>query len=348
MKRNQSSKMIFIVSEAIKCPVTSLLILLSIAVFAFVSRTPSIERFCSFSYHDIVEKCQYDRVLTSTFMSGNLVHLIFNVSSLWSGRVIEKAVGNLFFFKYTIVFIFTSSLLLIIFIRLLKWIMTWRGIISNFDHRLASFEDVPVNGATGVIFAWLAYNSLSSGPTHVPILFVCAIIPARSELAPLMLAIAGQLLLTKPGQFSTSSYFISGALSGYLLLLGILAIFSNTFWTVCLLLDCLLVVGVAHAKRGFGSGSETNLWGLPNYPEVELSGELTEPMSIDSTDASNTSSDLRAEVGVGSGSRGSESESNSYGSTGFFSFSSWFGNRAAPAGTDLPDEEQGLIAGMEE
>ena len=64
----------------------------------------------AFSYRKVVHDGERWRIITATFAHIEILHLLFNLYSLWGCRSVEAALGSFFYFKTTCILIVRAPL----------------------------------------------------------------------------------------------------------------------------------------------------------------------------------------------------------------------------------------------
>lgn len=153
----------------------------------------------------------------------DFMHLILNMSSLWSLGWVEKSprMGMMYYIKVTVILMIFSKLLLIGF---------YFSMIKLF--KIEYYRKVVSVGYSSVVFGWM--SNLSVGK-HKAAKFKLMTGSIPMSLAPFVSLFLTSLLVPR------SSFFghLSGVLVGYLIGLGYFDWF-NTYWGVSLCLWMLI------------------------------------------------------------------------------------------------------------
>ena len=163
------------------------------------------------SYHKAVVERQYWRCLTASFSHVSGVHLLFNMSSLWSLGVVEQmgyrgdGWGSGWYVRYTLVMLVgTMVLVLAAYHALARWA------------KIERYERVTAVGYSCVVFGWMTVLSVKR-PTH-------ALSPRfhRSPREPRALRLAPVHLCHRPRASFVGH--LAGILMGYLVAWGVLPV----------------------------------------------------------------------------------------------------------------------------
>lgn len=165
----------------------------------------------STSYNKVVVERQYYRVVSATFCHLNLLHLVFNMGSLYTVGVLEASLGSFFYFHRTVLLILLSEAVWMAITHLL--VHTWR------QPRFASSSAV---GYSGVIFGWMTILQLYNPSFAIPL-------PLGLNLpiavAPFVSLFITQLIVPQASFLG----HLAGIIAGYPIALGWLDSFSG-YW----------------------------------------------------------------------------------------------------------------------
>lgn len=225
----------FIISvfiDAFFCPVTTIFVLLSIWTYIqIIHKLWNFEQF-AITYHECIKKRQIFKLLLSSLSHATFIHLIFDVASLWSLRVLETCYGSYFFLRYTFLLILAESL-------------TTLFIVYSISKISRASEVTLINtkfsGSSGVILCWLTYAALDSLTTdslaNVPYFYIFGFIPCIWIFVPMFMAVIIPVIANKHNPIAN----ISGLLTGYLFYIGVLAMLPDTYWTICITFNIFLL-----------------------------------------------------------------------------------------------------------
>ena len=224
-------------------PATSLLLVLNVGVAIYLSWNAVPVETVSFSYHAILHQREYWRVFTASFAHYDVLHLVFNVSSLYELGALEHIYGSAHFLLLNIVLVvFTMALCCLETAVLIKW---------SGNQAAAHQQSI---GFSCVLFAWMVVAAalmqrycpifflpqLCFNTTFVPIPLTPYLIPVN--LAPFALLIVTKLVIPR----SSFLGHLAGILIGFPLAWGMLSwITPSMLGLMCcsamMLIDDLLV-----------------------------------------------------------------------------------------------------------
>ncbi|KAE8685393.1 receptor-like protein 12-like [Hibiscus syriacus] len=137
--------------EILEKPATSCIIGICSGIWYYIQKKNIGYQHVGLSYETALEG-QYWRVITSAF-SHISVHLVFNMSALWSLGVVEQlghlGLGVAYYLHYTLVLVVVSGLLVLGMYHLL---------IQRF--KIEYFRRVTVVGYSCVVFGWMTVLSV--------------------------------------------------------------------------------------------------------------------------------------------------------------------------------------------
>lgn len=232
-----------IISDSYYCPICILWILLSLWIFIKSCYNQYDIKHLTIGYKDMLKK-QYWKLYTFIFCNNTILLLIYAIVSLWSNlSVIERRHGIFYFFSYSLVLILSQVMLYMFLVHIII-----KRVFSSFDLPQLHHSN-NIFGSTGVILAWITYESISiellndniQDTTIKPIFYFLGLIPLPWNYAPLFSLIA--TLILSPGINGISN--ICGMLSGYLFALGVLKILPNLYWTYCFGLNIIILIYIS-------------------------------------------------------------------------------------------------------
>jgi membrane associated rhomboid family serine protease len=184
-------------------PVTTIIIGICSAIWLYVQKKGLGYSNLGVSYDAVVSGGQHWRLLTSSFTHISFLHLIFNMSSLWSLGVVESlanlGLGIRFYLHNTLVLLILSSLLVL-------------GIYHILIHqfKLDYYRQVTAVGYSCVVFGWMTilavkrpssklnlFGVLSLPISYAPfesLVFTSIIVPQASFLGHLSGILVGYLV----------------------------------------------------------------------------------------------------------------------------------------------------------
>nr|AIY60768.1 rhomboid protein Cabca_RBL13 [Cabomba caroliniana] len=136
-----------LVFEIFEKPATSCIIGLCSVIWFYIQKKNIGYSTVGLSYEAAVDGHHW-RIITSAFSHISVVHLIFNMSALWSLGVIEKlrhiGLGMEFYLHYTLVLVVLSGILVLLLYHIL---------VQRF--KLEYFRRVTAVGYSCVVFGWM-------------------------------------------------------------------------------------------------------------------------------------------------------------------------------------------------
>ena len=183
------------------------------------------------------------RILTAPLFHQSFLHLLMNMTTLWSCRVIEKELGTWFFFRYSILLVVSESMLSFTIIYFTKKIILSRRSERDLTGVIHMLESLNSIGSTGLLTAWLAFLSIYSvnidGGMRLMVLF--SFLPMNPILAPIVLIVMYFIFFHRNNLIAIWSSLICG----YLLAMGVMQVLSNLYWSLCFVLDISLAVSLS-------------------------------------------------------------------------------------------------------
>jgi len=200
-------------------PVTTAHVVLITALWVYLYTRETEVTKIAYQYERVITHHEYWRLITATYSHLALLHLAFNMFSLWSVGSIEGnaefGVGSLTYLKYTFVLIILSMAV----VTLVTYVM------STYFSRV-SMRDTYSLGYSCVVFGWMTVSALRGKmsafgipPLLFPfasLLFTQILIPNASFVGHLSGIVVGLLL----------AFRLFDWVSDYLFFCGV-------FWTLC-------------------------------------------------------------------------------------------------------------------
>lgn len=186
-----------------EAPVTIAVMVLCAGVWLYLwSKRVEFESV-AFSYRKVVVDGEWWRMVTSSLSHLEIVHLGFNLYSLWNCRVVEALNGSLYYFQTTLVLMALSMALLTLMYH-----------VSIFYVGLPQYEYAFSLGYSCVVFGWMTVLAQLSPQFEFPLL--------GNASFPVSFAPLGSLLLTQM-LVRRASFLghLAGILAGYLVAFGL-------------------------------------------------------------------------------------------------------------------------------
>lgn len=186
------------------------------------------------SYESAVEG-QYWRIITSALSHISVIHLVFNMSALWSLGVVEQlgplGLGVEFYLQYTLVLVVLSGVLVLCIYHVL---------IQKF--KLDYFRRVTAVGYSCVVFGWMTILAVKQPSAKLNLFGVLSL--------PISFAPFESLILTSiiVPQASFIGH-LSGIIVGYSIAWGFIHGMNN-YWAISLLGWLTLVVTLSLKRSG--------------------------------------------------------------------------------------------------
>ncbi|GBG60784.1 hypothetical protein CBR_g12522 [Chara braunii] len=254
-----------LVYEIAEKPITTALIAICTGVWVYIQKAGLGYGDVGISYEDVVRGKQYWRVITSTFSHVSFLHLIFNMSALWSVGVVEQlghaGMGKMYYLKNTLLLVILSLALVLVFyhflIHRLKLERYWR---------------VTAVGYSCVIFGWMTILSQKQAGSKIQVL---GFLSLPASLAPFESLIFTYIIAPQASFLG----HLSGIIVGYLISWGGFAGISS-YWAITYT-SWLLIALVVSVERTtsyhipflrIGSSEE-----LPDLPTVRLLSDEESP-----------------------------------------------------------------------
>ena len=193
----------YTLQEALHAPFISSWIIISTFLFVFTLFERINHVNYAINYQEIMASKQYYRLLTSGFLHPTPAHYFFMVTSLWSVRSLEWALGTTFFAKYTVILVLSESILVILLLNFMDRrsgsLDNTSDIISNNFH--TAIYNVNIFGSTGTLLGWLAYASIPSAMDYyTDFFYFLGVIPVPwYDTSTLLNHALTHLLTTQPG-----------------------------------------------------------------------------------------------------------------------------------------------------
>eukprot|EP00976_Prorocentrum_cordatum_P112653 1195571-Prorocentrum_minimum.AAC.4 len=147
-----------IIYDVIERPISSVVICVCTCVWVYLNGHSVGYEHVGFSYHAVVHNGEYWRCISATFSHISILHLIFNMTSLWSLGVVEgmaaQGLGEIVYLKYTLVLIVMPLVLVLAIYHAL--IRFWKK--EEYVH-------VTAVGYSCVVFGWMTIIA-QLHPTH--------------------------------------------------------------------------------------------------------------------------------------------------------------------------------------
>ncbi|CAM9146645.1 unnamed protein product [Scytosiphon promiscuus] len=223
-------------------PATCFLAAVFVMVFLLMSRMRVSSTSMGSSYRNLLVRSEWWRVVTAVVAHGGLLHLAFNITSLWSCRRLEAELGSGGYLLASAHLVVLSE----IFGKMFMHVLLKTGRVT----------DEVSYGYSGVVFAWMVVLSLKPDAPDRVIGGV-----AFSGFGNVLLNLLVVRILIRRTSFVGH---LAGVFAGLLLSTGALDFARERFWGLGLAVWALAVV--------LGSLKATTTVPLPLIDYVDLSG----------------------------------------------------------------------------
>ncbi|KAG0476725.1 hypothetical protein HPP92_013566 [Vanilla planifolia] len=184
------------------------------------------------SYETAIEG-HYWRIITSAFSHINILHLIFNMSALWSLGMVEQlehlGLGIYFYLHYTLVLLVLSGLLVL---------GVYHVLIQKF--KLEYFRRVTAVGYSCVVFGWMTILAVKQPSTKLNLF---GILSLPISFAPFESLIFTSIIVPQASFIGHLSGIVVGYAVGWGLIHGM-----NNYWALTML-GWIILVFVLSLKR---------------------------------------------------------------------------------------------------
>ncbi|KAL6970742.1 RHOMBOID-like protein 13 [Sarracenia purpurea var. burkii] len=205
--------------EIFEKPATSCIIGLCTSIWFYIQKKNIGYSHVGMSYETAIEG-HYWRIITSAFSHISVIHLVFNMSALWSLGVIEQlghmGLGIEFYLHYTLVLVLLSGTLVV---------GAYHVLIRKF--KLEYFRRVTAVGYSCVVFGWMTILSAKQ-PSSKLDLFGFLSLPI--SFAPFESLIFTSIIVPQASFVG----HLSGIIVGYAIAWGLIHGMNN-YWAISML-----------------------------------------------------------------------------------------------------------------
>ncbi|XP_068664808.1 RHOMBOID-like protein 13 [Aristolochia californica] len=205
--------------EIVQKPATSCIIGICCAIWFYIQKKNIAYAHVGLSYETIVQGHLW-RIITSAFTHISVLHLVFNMSALWSLGVIEQlshmGLGVAFYLDYTLILVVLSGLLVLGIYHIL---------IQKF--KIEYFQRVTAVGYSCVVFGWMTILSVKQPSSQLD-LFGFLSLPI--SFAPFESLIFTSIIVPQARFIG----HLSGIVVGYSIAWGLIHGMNN-YWAISML-----------------------------------------------------------------------------------------------------------------
>ncbi|CAA7400174.1 unnamed protein product [Spirodela intermedia] len=223
-----------LVYEILQKPATSCIIAICSTIWFFIQKKNVGYGNVGLSYETAAEGHHW-RVITSAFSHISVIHLVFNMSALWSLGAIEQlgqmGLGVEFYLHYTLVLVILSGLLVL---------GIYHVLIQRF--KLDYFRRVTAVGYSAVVFGWMTILAVKQ-PSSKLNLFGVLSLPI--SFAPFESLVFTSIIVPQASFLG----HLSGIIVGYSIAWGLIQGMNN-YWAISMLGWTILVFALSLKHSG--------------------------------------------------------------------------------------------------
>lgn len=223
-----------LIYEILEKPATSCIIGVCSAIWFYIQKKNIGYANVGLSYDTAVEG-HYWRLITSAFSHISVLHLVFNMSALWSLGVVEQlghmGLGVQYYLHYTLVLVVLSGILVL---------GVYHVLIQKL--KLEYFRRVTAVGYSCVVFGWMTILATKQ-PSSKLNLFGVLSLPI--SFAPFESLIFTSIIVPQASFIG----HLSGIIVGYSIAWGLIH-GMNTYWAITMLGWIVLVFVLSLKKTG--------------------------------------------------------------------------------------------------
>lgn len=190
-----------LLADLMNMPVSSTVIALCIGIWFYEWNNRVSYESVGISYAKFARQGEYWRIVSASFSHLDLMHLVFNMGSLYSCGTIEIAKGSMFYFQNTIILIFVSMLIAM---------GTYHILLTRFAMR--QYENTVAVGYSCVVFGWMTILSLYQPDAAISL-------PGNLKLpvsiTPFISLFVTQIIVRRASFIGHASGIVAGLLIGW-------------------------------------------------------------------------------------------------------------------------------------
>jgi membrane associated rhomboid family serine protease len=222
-----------LIYEILEKPASSSVIAICSLIWYLIQKRSIGYSDVGLSYEAVMEGGQYWRIITSAFSHVSVVHLVFNMSALWSLGAVEQlghaGLGVQYYLHYTVVLVVLSGLLVLGIYHIM---------IQRF--KVEYFRRVTAVGYSCVVFGWMTILAAKQ-PSSKLNLFGVLSLPI--SFAPFESLIFTSIMVPQASFIG----HLSGIIVGYSIAWGLIHGMNN-YWAITML-GWIVLVFVFSLKR---------------------------------------------------------------------------------------------------
>ncbi|KAK8364916.1 hypothetical protein V6Z12_A02G014900 [Gossypium hirsutum] len=220
--------------EVMEKPATSCIIGICTTIWFYIQKKNIGYQHVGISYETAIEG-HYWRLITSAFSHISVIHLVFNMSALWSLGIVEQldylGLGIAYYLQYTLVLVVLSGLLVLGIYHIL---------IQRF--KIEYFRRVTAVGYSCVVFGWMTILSVKQPSSKLDLF---GLISLPISFAPFESLIFTSIIVPQASFLG----HLSGIIVGYAIAWGLIHGMTITnYWAVSML-GWIVLVFVFSLKR---------------------------------------------------------------------------------------------------
>lgn len=221
--------------EILEKPATSCIIGICSAIWLYINKRNIGYTHVGLSYENAINGHHW-RIITSAFSHVSIIHLVFNMSALWSLGVVEQlshvGLGIEFYLHYTLVLLVLSGVFVL-----------WAYHILVEKFKFEYFRRVTAVGYSCVVFGWMTILSVKQ-PSSKLELFGFLSLPI--SFAPFESLIFTSIIVPQASFIG----HLSGIIVGYAIAWGLINGMNN-YWAVSVLI--WIVIGFVLSLKRSGA-----------------------------------------------------------------------------------------------
>lgn len=242
--------------EILEKPATSCIIGICSAIWFYIQKKNIGYTHVGLSYETAIEGHHW-RIITSAFSHISILHLVFNMSALWSLGVVEQ-LGNMglgveFYLHYTLMLVVLSGVLVL-------W--AYHVLVQKF--KLEYFRRVTAVGYSCVVFGWMTILSVKQPSSKLEL---SGFLSLPISFAPFESLIFTSIIVPQASFIG----HLSGIIVGYAIAWGLIHGMNN-YWAVSLLVWVVLGFVLSLKRSGALNLSFVEVESVtdPSMPSVRL------------------------------------------------------------------------------